>query len=73
MTLAIGGTLSTNTTYMVAGEYSRERTLLTTTVLPAKSDSDVMFCLHNYQGLITDISLVCKSYPQDRINTQVIY
>ena len=22
------------------------------TVLPAKSDSDVMFCLQNYQGLI---------------------
>ena len=22
------------------------------TVLPAKSDSDVMFCLHSYQGLI---------------------
>ena len=28
------------------------------TVLPAKSDSDVMFCLHSYQGLIIDISLV---------------
>ena len=29
-----------------------------TTVLPAKSDSDVMFCLQSYQGLIIDISLV---------------
>ena len=45
---------------------------LTTTVLPAKSDSDFMFCLQSYQGLIIDISLVYLSYPQDRINTQVI-
>ena len=30
---------------------------MNTTVLPAKSDSDVMFCLHSYQGLRTDISL----------------
>ena len=28
------------------------------TVLPAKSDSDVMFCLQSYQGLIIDKSLV---------------
>ena len=28
------------------------------TVLPAKSDSDVMFCLKSYQGLIIDRSLV---------------
>ena len=28
------------------------------TVLPAKSDSDVMFSLQSYQGLIIDISLV---------------
>ena len=28
------------------------------TVLPAKSDSDVMFCLQSYQGLRIDISLV---------------
>ena len=27
-------------------------TVLTTTVLPAKSDSDVMFCLQSYQELI---------------------
>ena len=29
-----------------------------TTVLPAKSDSDVMFCLQSYKGLRIDISLV---------------
>ena len=40
------------------------------TVLPAKSDSDFMFCLPSYHGLIIDRTLV---YPQDRINTQVIY
>ena len=28
------------------------------TVLPAKSDSDFVFCLQSYQGLIIDISLV---------------
>ena len=28
------------------------------TVLPVKSDSDVMFCLQNYQGFIIDRSLV---------------
>ena len=28
------------------------------TVLPAKSNSDVMFCLQSYLGLIIDISLV---------------
>ena len=27
-------------------------------VMPAKSDSDVMFCLQSYQGLIIDRSLV---------------
>ena len=43
------------------------------TVLPTKSDSDVIFCLQSYQELIIDISLVYYSYPQDRINTQVIY
>ena len=43
------------------------------TVLPAKSDSDVMFCLQSNQGLIIDTSLVYQSYPQDMINTQVIY
>ena len=29
------------------------------TVLPAKSDIYVMFCLHRYQGLIIHRSLVC--------------
>ena len=43
------------------------------TVLPAKSDSDVMFCLQIYQGLIIDRSRVYLSYPADRINTLVIY
>ena len=43
------------------------------TVMPAKSDSDVMFCLYIYRGLGIDGSLVFSSYPQDRINTQVIY
>ena len=28
------------------------------TILPAKSDSDVMFCLQRYKGLIIYISLV---------------
>ena len=45
----------------------------TATVLPAKSEGEVMFCLQSYQGLRIDRSLVYKSYPQDRINTQVIY
>ena len=31
---------------------------LKATVLPAKSDSDVMFCLQSYQGLRIDRSLV---------------
>ena len=43
------------------------------TVMPAKSDSDVMFCLHINRGLRIDGSLVFSSNPQDRINTQVIY
>ena len=44
-----------------------------TTVLPAKSDSDFMFCLHSCQGLIIDRSFVYESYRQDMINTRVIY
>ena len=32
-----------------------------------------MFCLQSLQGLRIDKSLVYFSYPQDRINTQVIY
>ena len=43
-------------------------TLCHTTVLPAKRDSEVKFCLKIYQGVIVDRSLV-----QDRIITQVIY
>ena len=43
------------------------------TVLSAKSDSELMFCLESNQGLKIDISLVYLSYPQDRSNTQVIY
>ena len=42
--------------------------LIITTVLQAKSDSYVMFCLQSYQGLRIDRSLM-----KDRINTQVIY
>ena len=47
--------------------------LYQTTVLPAKSDSYVMFCLQRYQGLIIDRSLVYYRNPIHRINTQVIY
>ena len=43
------------------------------TVLPAESDSYLVFCLQGYQGLRIDRSLVFWSYLQDRINTQVIY
>ena len=43
------------------------------TVLPAKIDSDAMLCLQSYQGLRIDTSIVYLSYPQDRINIQVIY
>ena len=32
--------------------------ILNTTVLPAKSDSDVMFCLQSNQGIRIDISLL---------------
>ena len=54
-------------------DYGQEHQIRT--VLPAKSNSDVMFCLHHYQGLtcIIDISLVYLSYHEDSINTQVIY
>ena len=43
------------------------------TVLPAKSDSDVMFCLQSCQGLRIDRALVYQSYPVDRSNAHVIY
>ena len=42
------------------------------TVLPAKSNSGVMFSLKRNQGLVIYRSPVYKSYPQDSINTQVI-
>ena len=32
--------------------------MISSTVLPAKSDIDFMFCLQSYQGVIIDISLV---------------
>ena len=38
------------------------------TVLSANSDSNVIFCLQSYEGLMIDRSLV-----QDRINIQMIY
>ena len=34
------------------------RFIVSATVLPAKSDSDDMFCLQSYQGLIIDRSRV---------------
>ena len=34
------------------------------TVLPAKSDSDVMFCLQIYQGLLMDRSRVLILSPE---------
>ena len=37
---------------------SRGLTICRTSVLPAKTDSDVMFCLQSYQGLMIDIPLV---------------
>ena len=45
----------------------------TTTVMTAKNDIDVMLCLQSYHGPKIDRSLVYLSYPQDRINTQMIY
>ena len=53
--------------------YCHELAPGTLTVLPANSDSHVMFCLQSYESLRIDISFVYWSHPQDRINTQVIY
>ena len=39
------------------------------TVLPARSDSDVMFCLQSHWGLRIYRSLMYQYYPVDRINT----
>ena len=36
----------------------RHGVLIAGTILPAKSDSDAIFCLQSYQGLRIDISLV---------------
>ena len=43
------------------------------TVLPAKSDSDDMFCLQSNQGLVIEKSLCINLIRYDRINTRVIY
>ena len=53
------------------------------TVVPTKSDIDVKLCLQSISKTLTctpnleltriDRSLVYQSYPEDRINTQVIY
>ena len=42
----------------VRAKIQRDHSLVISTVLPAKSDSDAMFCLYSYQGLIIDRSLV---------------
>ena len=38
-------------------ERFRNKKIELITVLPAKRDSDIMFCLQNYQGVIIDRSL----------------
>ena len=49
---------------LVPGNHQREQTevnkarIFFITVVPTKSDSDVMFCLQSYQGLIINKSLV---------------
>ena len=45
-------------TNWIAMSVSLTSSLQLFTVLPAKSDSDVILCLQSYQGLIIDISLV---------------
>ena len=40
------------------GQQLHDTECILDTVLPAKSDSDVMFCLQSYQGLRIDKSLV---------------
>ena len=37
----------------------------TSTVLPAKSESDFLFCLQSYQRLRTDRSIVINKYTSD--------
>ena len=46
--------LSSVTTSVLESDYSDEPA----TVVPAKSDSDIMFCLQSYQGLVIDRLLV---------------
>ena len=62
-----------STRHLVISNAYRLHHTRTATIVPTKSDSDVMFCLQSYQGIRIDRSLVYQSYPQDRINTQVIY
>ena len=45
-------------TRFIVSDMIEEFSSIRTAVLPAKSDSDVMFCLQSYQGLIIDRSLV---------------
>ena len=49
-----------HTTFVAIGalRVNALKNLDTVTVLPAKSESDVMFCLQSYQGLIIDRSLM---------------
>ena len=47
--------------------------MVKTNVLPVKSDSGVMFLFTKLTRLRIDRSPVYQSYPQDRINTLVIY
>ena len=52
------GALRVNMKKMTISGKSNYRCAEIPTVLPAKSDSDFMFCLQSYQGLIIDRSLV---------------
>ena len=45
-------------TTMSGRSYEEQVHAVKRTVLPVKSDSDVMFCLKSYRGLIIDRSLV---------------
>ena len=43
---------------LVSFDLDLEVDVAQTTVMPAKSDCDALFCLQSYQGLIIDRSLV---------------
>ena len=43
---------------IIKAKYYLNSNSLAFTVLPARSDSDLMFCLQSYQGLRIDRSLV---------------